>query len=134
MTRAQRHLVLSCAARRATFGAWMPTVPSRFLDEIPAAHAEREERGPRPGPYARLGRERAQVEERSYVPEPEDYLDVDAEVRLPRQGAVVRHAHFGQGVVLKVAGVGAKARITVRFERFGDKQLMAEYARLEEVF
>ncbi|HEX5009743.1 MAG TPA: 3'-5' exonuclease, partial [Planctomycetota bacterium] len=134
MTRAQRHLVLSCAARRATFGAWMPTVPSRFLGEIPAAHAEREERGPRAGPYAPLGRERAQVRERSYVPEPEDYLDVDPEVRLPRPGAVVRHAHFGQGVVLKVAGVGNKARITVRFERFGDKQLMAEYARLEEVF
>jgi hypothetical protein len=74
------------------------------------------------------------VAEREYVPSAEDYLDAEAEVRLPRKGAVVRHAHFGQGVVLEVRGVGARARITVRFERFGDKQLMAEYARLEETF
>jgi DNA helicase II / ATP-dependent DNA helicase PcrA len=133
MTRAQRHLTLSFASRRATFGSWMPTTPSRFLDEIPGAHSGHEDRARRAGPYATLPR-RETVQERTYVPDPEDYLDVDAEVRLPRQGAVVRHAHFGQGVVLKVAGTGSKARITVRFERFGDKQLMAEYARLEEVF
>jgi DNA helicase-2/ATP-dependent DNA helicase PcrA len=138
LTRAQRHLTLSWAARRATFGAWATTRPSRFLDEIPPQHVERDERplrAARAGPYAALQRERPDmVEERSYVPDPEDYLDVDAGLRLPRQGATVRHAHFGQGVVLKVVGAGGKARITVRFERFGDKQLMAEYARLEEVF
>jgi len=135
LTRAQRHLTLSWAARRANFGAWAPTRPSRFLDEIPPEHVEREGRAARAGPYAPLPHRRPGVsEERGYVPEPEDYLDVDAGVRLPRPGATVRHAHFGQGVVLKVVGAGGKARITVRFERFGDKQLMAEYARLEEVF
>ncbi|MCB9896520.1 MAG: UvrD-helicase domain-containing protein [Planctomycetes bacterium] len=63
-----------------------------------------------------------------YVPDPDDYLDEPA---LPRPGQAVRHAHFGEGVVLDVQGTGGKARITVRFRRFGDKQLMAEYARLE---
>jgi DNA helicase-2/ATP-dependent DNA helicase PcrA len=135
MTRAQRHLTLSCAARRATFGSWMPAIPSRFLDELPAAHVLRDDRVPRAAPAAPLRRRSADsVEERAYVPDPEDYLDVEGDVRLPRPGAAVRHAHFGQGVVLDVRGTGGKARITVRFERFGDKQLMAEYARLEEVF
>ncbi|MBM3984528.1 MAG: ATP-dependent DNA helicase PcrA [Planctomycetes bacterium] len=134
MTRAQRHLTLSCAARRATFGSWMPTVPSRFLDELPAAHVVRDDRVPRAAPAPLRQRGTGAVEERAYVPDPEDYLDVEDGVRLPRPGAAVRHAHFGQGVVLDVRGSGGKARITVRFERFGDKQLMAEYARLEEVF
>jgi hypothetical protein len=69
-----------------------------------------------------------------YLPDPDDYLDVDGSVSVPRPGCTVRHAHFGQGVVIAVTGAGSKARITVRFERFGDKQLMAEYAQLEEVF
>ena len=67
------------------------------------------------------------AEASSYVPSADDYLDVD----LPRAGQAVRHSHFGQGVVVAVSGVGASARITVRFQRFGEKQLMAEYARLE---
>lgn len=132
MTRAQRLLTLSWAARRATFGAWMPAQPSRFLDELPAEHVEWPG-GRAPSPPSR----RVQVEvvqERSFVPDAEDYLDVEAGPRLPRPGALVRHAHFGAGVVLEVRGSGGRARITVRFERFGDKQLMAEYARLEEVF
>jgi hypothetical protein len=69
-----------------------------------------------------------------YTPDPDDYLDVERPAAVPRPGRTVRHAHFGQGVVLTVSGVGRSARVTVRFERFGDKQLLAEYARLEEVF
>ncbi len=159
MTRAQRHLVLSYAARRATFGAWMPTQPSRFLDELPPADVELVDRLARSGAGGRAGSsswagrgDRAggpggrrgagggrggAVGEHDapagYVPDADDYLDTP-DMPLPRPGLTVRHAHFGQGVVLTVKGVGRKARITVRFERFGDKQLMAEYARLEEVF
>jgi len=133
LTRAQRHLTLSCAARRATFGTWMPSVPSRFLSELPATDVLRDDRVPRALPAPARRSVTDAVQERAWVPDAEDYLDVDDGVRLPRPGAAVRHAHFGQGVVLRVSGTGGKARITVRFERFGDKQLMAEYARLEEV-
>ncbi len=75
-----------------------------------------------------------------YVPDASDYVDAPADAmagepgELPRPGQTVRHPHFGQGVVLTVTGRGGSARITVRFETFGDKQLMAEYARLDPVF
>src|ERR671920_1993623 len=36
ITRAQRRLVLTSAARRRTFGDYQSTDPSRFIDEIPA--------------------------------------------------------------------------------------------------
>jgi len=145
MTRAQRTLMLSYAARRATFGAWMPSQPSRFLDELPAGHVELDDRIARTGLWGRSGggvgagarggprAGRVGDSGSTYLPDADDYLDTPDQP-LPRPGNTVRHAHFGQGVVLSVTGVGRKARITVRFERFGDKQLMAEYAHLEEVF
>ncbi len=153
MTRAQRQLVLSHAARRSTFGQWMPSSASRFLDEIPHEHVVLDQRSAAraaPAPWGGLhhGRPASGAAEdqdagapgvgedgsSGYMPAPDDYLDVEAGPQIPRPGATVRHAHFGQGVVLSVNGSGRKARINVRFERFGDKQLMAEYARLEQVF
>jgi len=138
MTRAQRQLVLSNAARRATFGQWAPTSPSRFLDEIDEDQIEYDDRTSALGLGGSSRRSRPRraepAESTGYLPDPDDYLDVGDEISIPRPGCAVRHAHFGQGVVLAVAGAGSKARITVRFERFGDKQLMAEYAQLEEVF
>jgi DNA helicase-2/ATP-dependent DNA helicase PcrA len=142
MTRAQRHLQLSFAGRRATFGAWMPTIPSRFLDEIPADHVERDERRgwfrpPSGGGGSGRSGALSVREERTRTPDPDDYLDRGAEGEggeVPRPGSTVRHAHFGQGVVVEIRGTGPSARITVRFEVFGDRQLVAEYARLEQVF
>ena len=144
MTRARRHLVLSFAARRATFGAWAPTIPSRFLDEIPPPHVEHDDRRAWLGlaGMPRGGRASRVREERPRAPEPDDYLDAgggeeggdEAAAAVPRPGSTVRHAHFGQGVVVEVRGAGPSARITVRFEVYGDRQLVAEYARLQRVF
>jgi DNA helicase-2/ATP-dependent DNA helicase PcrA len=142
MTRARRHLVLSFAARRATFGAWAPTIPSRFLDEIPPPHVEHDDRRAWLAGMPRGGRASRVREERPRTPEPDDYLDAgggeeggdEAAAAVPRPGSTVRHAHFGQGVVVEVRGAGPSARITVRFEVYGDRQLVAEYARLQRVF
>ncbi len=153
MTRAMRELVLSHAGRRAMMGQWMPTVPSRFLTELDDENVVRDDRetvfrsAPRRGAQSSGsgsgfggGGSRPVTE---YVPDASDYVDAPAgglgaepgeAGALPKAGQNVRHPHFGQGVVLSVSGHGGSARITVRFERFGDKQLMAEYARLDPVF
>lgn len=145
MTRAMRHLTLSRAGRRMLHGQWMPSAPSRFLDELPADAIRWDDRtgassrfsggfaeggwGNRKGPTAEPWEvsDSSPATSAEYVPEADDYLDV----QIPRRGQAVRHAHFGPGVVMSVSGSGASARITVRFERCGEKQLMAEYARLE---
>jgi DNA helicase-2/ATP-dependent DNA helicase PcrA len=145
MTRARRHLLLSYAGRRATFGSWAPTIPSRFLDEIPPGHVELDERrGWFAAAQARDARPSRVRESRARTPDPDDYLDPgagdageeggDEGTAVPRPGSTVRHAHFGQGVVVEVRGAGRSARITVRFEVYGDRQLVAEYARLQQVF
>jgi len=50
-----------------------------------------------------------------------------------RLGSRVRHAKFGDGVVLNFEGNGPQARIQVNFEGQGTKWLMISYANLEVV-
>jgi len=140
MTRAMRRLTLSRSGRRMLHGQWMASAPSRFLAELPAEHLTLDDReGAGKGFGGAWGsggaggdhwaRHDTKVSEPEFTPSPDDYLDVDCAV--PRKGQAVRHAHFGPGVVLEVRGDGPSARIRVRFQRFGEKLLMAEYARLE---
>jgi DNA helicase-2/ATP-dependent DNA helicase PcrA len=45
-------------------------------------------------------------------------------------GQNVRHAKFGEGVVLNFEGRGLDARVQVRFAREGTKWLALQYAKL----
>ncbi|MBI3650857.1 MAG: UvrD-helicase domain-containing protein [Acidobacteria bacterium] len=47
-------------------------------------------------------------------------------------GARVRHAKYGQGMVLKVEGVGDEAKLTVSFPGYGQKKFVAKFAALEK--
>jgi DNA helicase-2/ATP-dependent DNA helicase PcrA len=42
LTRARKHAIVSCAANRRIYGNWSSSIPSRFLDELPPEHIERE--------------------------------------------------------------------------------------------
>ncbi|GGC39573.1 DNA helicase [Siccirubricoccus deserti] len=42
LTRARKHAIVSCAANRRIYGNWSSSIPSRFLDELPLEHIERE--------------------------------------------------------------------------------------------
>ena len=46
-------------------------------------------------------------------------------------GQRVRHALFGEGVILNYEGSGASARVQVNFDQEGSKWLMLSYAKLE---
>jgi DNA helicase-2/ATP-dependent DNA helicase PcrA len=46
-------------------------------------------------------------------------------------GQRVRHAKFGEGVVLRLDGTGSNVQVEVNFERAGRKVLMLQYANLE---
>lgn len=47
-----------------------------------------------------------------------------------RIGQTVRHARFGEGVVVSFEGAGADARVQVNFGRQGVKWLMLSIAKL----
>ena len=48
-------------------------------------------------------------------------------------GDDVRHAKFGEGVIIDMTGAGDKAEARVRFPGVGEKQLLLSWAPLERV-
>jgi DNA helicase-2/ATP-dependent DNA helicase PcrA len=141
ITRAERHLVLTSAARRRVFGEYQSTQPSRFLDEIPAELVERVQPAYaaahhggfnhghyefRTNPYGRKGRGgRTHESEAAYAYESEDQSATEV-----RTGMRVRHAQFGVGTVVGVEPQNDDLKVTVRFNSVGTKKLLAKYAKL----
>ena len=143
MTRAQKQLVLTGAARRRVFGEYQPCEPSRFLDEVPSELVERIAPAPstryhgdfahahyefRTNPYGRKGRGGGRFRETApgFAYEHEDQSIPDVE-----PGMRVRHAQFGVGTVTAVEEHNDDLKITVRFISVGVKKLLAKYAKLE---
>ncbi len=120
ITRAQRELVLTHAAMRDTFGTRTYGMRSRFLDEIPAGLAEREEAS-RPGPGG--SRPRAATWGGNDA-------GPDAAPVAYRLGDDVVHAAFGEGVV---TGVEPGGIVVVRFTgKGGERKLVADLAPIRK--
>jgi DNA helicase-2/ATP-dependent DNA helicase PcrA len=117
VTRAKERLVLSWALHRRVHGYGVGE-PSRFLREMPEAQLLPLNAG-RPA-----GVETARPVER-YQPEEESWPI--------RVGARVRHARFGEGLVVGVERDGADTIVTVGFASVGRKRLSLQYAQLEEL-
>jgi DNA helicase-2/ATP-dependent DNA helicase PcrA len=141
MTRAERRLFLTSAARRRVFGEYQSTEPSRFVEEVPAelveritpvftsghgtfSHAHYEFRTK---PYGRGGRPNRFKEESPKY----SYEDEDQSASGLRPGMRVRHAQFGVGNVISVEEHTDDYKITVRFNSVGVKKLLARFAKLE---
>jgi len=139
ITRAQRRLVLTSAARRRVFGEYQSTDPSRFIDEIPAELVEEipstfltpqsSFSNFRANPYGQGYRGGRVREEPAY-----SYADEDQSVPAGlRPGVRVRHPQFGIGTVLSVEQLDDDIKLLVRFNTVGQKTLRAKYAKLEMV-
>ena len=139
ITRAQRRLVLTSAARRRVFGDYQSTQPSRFIDEIPSELLEEVPStfaSPQPsfsqfraGAYGRSGSYRGRVKEE---PAPYDYESEDQSLPTGlRPGLKVRHAQFGVGTIVSVEPLSDDTKLVVRFSSVGQKTLRAKFAKLE---
>jgi DNA helicase-2/ATP-dependent DNA helicase PcrA len=117
MTRAQERLTLLHASSRMLYGGRNHNLPSRFLDEVPDKHVERERL--RPTSWSGYGAPRqSQIAPRDDVP------DLST-------GDSVRHSTLGEGVVTRIEPGGL---VTVRFADDGsERKLMLDYAPLEKL-
>jgi DNA helicase-2/ATP-dependent DNA helicase PcrA len=139
LTRAEKRLVLTSAARRRVYGEYQTSQPSRFLDEIPPALMERIEpvsAQPRwehnyelRNPYGRRNARPPQA--RDAAVKGFKYEDEDQSPGHVRAGMRVRHRQFGVGTVVNVEDQGDDFKVTVRFAAVGTKKLMARFAGLE---
>ena len=130
MTRAEEVLAITCCRRRRIAGRYQEQVESPFLAEIPERYLDVEKSsqlfaGDRSqGVYSFFGR----PEPRPVFAEPSSGSTGGGPLE---KGARVVHATLGQGVVMDVTGASGDERLTVFFEKWGKRKLVARYAKLE---
>ncbi|MGN6729627.1 MAG: DNA helicase II [Rhodanobacteraceae bacterium] len=117
ITRARQRLILTYAESRRMHGSEMLARPSRFLAELPQSLLEEV-------------RPRARITRPVYTPRDYGHKPLVDESMPVKLGQRVRHAHFGEGVVVSAEGNGAHTRIQVNFADVGPKWLVAAYANL----
>jgi DNA helicase-2/ATP-dependent DNA helicase PcrA len=153
ITRARKRLYLSYAGSRMLHGQPRYGIVSRFVEEIPAELCKwivlPENRGQSlfgssagggrygglstgPAGWAAGGGRAPQADRNRYPAQPER---ATFEMRRPDEhpfaiGQNVRHAKFGEGVVINFEGRGLDARVQVRFRGEGTKWLALQYAKL----
>jgi len=120
MTRAMQELVLSYADIRRLHGKESYTRPSRFIDEIPNEFlTEIRMTGNRTNTVS-VGSSTSSVTAKHN----------NGAYKL---GSRVRHAKFGEGIVLNLEGQGEHARVQINFQDAGNKWLVISFAKLEGV-
>jgi DNA helicase-2/ATP-dependent DNA helicase PcrA len=158
MTRARGKLFLTWTPYRRNFGpdAGIPSRPSRFLNEVPAELVEgldlqsgyvveeeggyREEKRHAAAPEAvrRAGADagdqpRSLAELRAYLEKRQSEKSGAPATGGPvlKLGMRVRHAQFGDGIILSRERSGNEIKLTITFSRVGRKTLIERYARLQ---
>ena len=112
ITRARRHLIVSYAESRRLHGRDSYPQPSRFLGEIPAHLLQDVRYGMQAAPIASAAQPASSNE------------------TALRLGQRVRHAQYGEGVIVNVEGGEGRALAQVHFDDAGAKWLVAAYANL----
>ena len=133
MTRAKERLILTGAMRRQLWGHYGSNKTSRFIAEIPpeliqryGAFSDQSE------PYRQTKKEVPMTPATVFVaakpiePEPK-------KKELINVGDKLRHAKFGDGVVVKVNGSGDDMILEIAFPHIGIKKLIWKYAPVKKI-
>ncbi len=116
ITRAMKQLFITHAESRRLYGKETYPRPSRFLKEIPAECLQ-------------------EIRMRANVTRPvvavKKKPSTMQQVGTYKLGQRVRHAKFGEGVVLQMEGEGTQERVQINFQSLGLKWLMISYAKLD---
>ncbi|HFC92794.1 MAG TPA: DNA helicase II, partial [Leucothrix mucor] len=119
ITRAEKQLVISYTEQRRLYGNMSYNLPSRFLDEIPDS-------------VTHEIRPKTNIWQSNYSkPKPKLKSAGKFNETGINIGQSVKHAKFGEGVVIDVEGTGDHARVQVNFESEGSKWLVLNYANLQ---
>ena len=133
ITRAKKRLYVTTAAQRMIFGMTNRNKPSRFLGEIPEGDREDIDLTARvtkvdPGyePPQRRSASGSTTLHIGVKPKP-------APSERFSSGERVRHATFGEGVILSAKPMGNDTLLEIAFDRSGTKKVMAAFAKLTKL-
>lgn len=154
ITRAEHHCILSFARSRFKNGQTTMCIPSRFLRDIDMKYLESEDSYRRPETDSFVSerktesrpaftsplqqakmRETPSVGPRKLTRMTETRVSSAAEQDFSdfQVGMRVRHARFGEGVILSFDGDGNNRKALIEFDNSGQKQLFLKFARLEKM-
>jgi len=128
ITRARRRLYLTHAQTRMLHGQTRYNIASRFMAEVPPELLEWL------SPPRRRGLDIDRSEWGNSAPVVNSHATrgtMSAAGPSWRVGQSVKHAKFGQGIIIDAEGRGDDARVQVNFRDAGVKWLALEYAKLE---
>jgi ATP-dependent DNA helicase UvrD/PcrA len=131
MTRARRRLYLTFAQSRMLHGQTRYNIPSRFLAEVPEKFLKW--LSPIVGVKADDNFVIADSNIDSHFTRTIRSKSFNQPSGFAAQwqiGQFVRHAKFGEGMIVGYEGAGNDARVQVKFNEAGTKWLMLEYAKL----
>lgn len=117
LTRARAKAFISHAANRRTYGNWVNNIPSRFIEELPAAHIQTSSGiQPRSLHWDSSGHEPAA---RTLAVTRESTGGMSSGMR-------VMHASFGEGTVIHVDG----HKLDIIFDRAGRKRVLESFIEI----
>jgi DNA helicase II / ATP-dependent DNA helicase PcrA len=148
LTRAEELCTISFAANRRVYGQWQSSLPSRFIDELPAAHVDVltppglygggygaaatagntiEERAARADVYNSPGWKRMQERSASRgLSQPREARNITIDlsaVSAFTEGDRVFHQKFGYGRIVGIEG----DKLDIAFDKAGDKKVVARF-------
>ncbi|NEA62308.1 DNA helicase PcrA [Streptomyces sp. SID12488] len=142
ITRARERLYLTRSSLRSAWGQPSYNPPSRFLEEIPAAHLEWKRTGAMApatssGPASGVTSSLSSSRSRSAASGAAGFATRRGGVEKPvvalAVGDRVTHDQFGLGTVVGVNGTGSNAEATVDFGEAKPKRLLLRYAPVEKL-
>jgi len=125
ITRAMNRVYLVRAFRRSLMGSSTVNRPSRFLQDIPS-HLICGDRPLWSGEYSRAA-------ESVYEWGRDTVADTPAAVPELKAGDHVRHAQFGDGIVVSCQKAKSDTEVVIAFDGAGIKKLLLSFAKLEKV-
>ncbi|MGW6738779.1 DNA helicase PcrA [Streptomyces sp. NPDC055013] len=140
ITRARERLYLTRSSMRSAWGQPSYNPPSRFLEEIPAAHVDWKRTGATApvssGPAAGVAASLSSSRSRSSASGASGFATRRTSEKPVVQLAVgdrVTHDQFGLGTVTAVKGTGGNAEATIDFGDTKPKRLLLRYAPVEKL-
>ncbi len=135
ITRAKKQLYITKAVSRTIHGKTMPTVASRFFDEIPEEYLEDKTTFiPKAASKLQdLGIYAFKKPTKETYTKPEQPTIFQTDYSKFKAGDTVEHRTFGQGTIIKATPCGNDCILEIEFESVGFKRLMAAFAKVKKI-
>ena len=143
ITRAEKRLFLSFATNRFKWGQFIDCEPSRFLSELDSKYLEKTEiHAKKKEKFFKQKKQgiKNRFEKKNLKPNIPSNLkkvnisstgDNSSDINKIQNGMNILHSKFGNGKIIEISGEDANKKATIFFEKFGQKQLLLKFAKLE---